>query len=142
MRILRQASILAITALAISSCRDEPPTPPRLSEAIPNIPLPPQAVYVSRSGGADALQLTFRSALSPDTVAGYYRQVLSRGEWSLVSDTRTREGTIALYAERAGKPPLWVSIMRDGASTGTLLNIAGAVPRDSTADSLAPDRDS
>jgi hypothetical protein len=132
MRILRSITALAaLTALA-SGCRDKQPELPQLSEAMPNLPLPPLATVVSRAGSEDALQITFRSMLAPDSMAVYYRRILSSGAWSLVGDTRTADGAIALYAERDG-PPLWVTIRKDTLSSGTLLSLGGAVLRvDST----------
>jgi hypothetical protein len=128
MRILRQISVLAISALLFNGCRDKAPEPPHLSEAMPDLPLPPLATVVSRAGSEDALQITFKSSLPPDSMAAYYRVVLSRGAWSLVGDTRTADGSIALYAERDG-PPLWVTIRRDTASSGSVLSLGGAVTR-------------
>ena len=131
MRILRYISALAVLATPLAGCRDRAPEPPRMSEVLPNMPLPPLASFVSRSGGEDAVQVTFRSTLPPDSMANWYRGVLTRGEWSLVSDTRTREGVLTLYAERNG-PPLWVTISRDSLSAGSMVSIGGAmVGRDS-----------
>jgi hypothetical protein len=93
---------------------------------MPNLPLPPLSSVVSRAGSEDALQITFRSSLPPDSMAAYYRGVLSSGAWSLVGDTRTADGSIALYAERDG-PPLWVSIRKDSTSSGSILSLGGAV---------------
>lgn len=126
MRIPRQLSALAFALLVVAGCGDRPPEPPRLSEALPNIPLPPLASVVSRSGGPDALEITFRSSISRDSMAEIYRRILTSGEWNLVSDTKTADGTIALYAERNG-PPLWVNIRKDPEGAGTLMTIAGAV---------------
>lgn len=95
---------------------------------MPDLPLPPLASVVSRAGSEDALQITFRSSLPPDSMAAYYRRVLTSGVWSLVGDTRTADGSIALYAEREG-PPLWVTIRKDSTSSGTILSIGGAVVR-------------
>lgn len=93
---------------------------------MPNLPLPPRATVVSRSGGADALQITFKSSFPPDSIAVYYRKVLNTGEWSLVNDDRAQDGTITLYAERSG-PPLWITIKKDPDSNGTLMTMAGAM---------------
>ena len=122
-----------------SGCRDKPPEPPPLSEAMPNLPLPPQATVVSRAGSEDALQITFRSTLPADSIAKYYRGILSSGIWSLVGDTKTADGGIALYAERNG-PPLWVTIRNDSAGSGTLVSLGGAVTRPNP-DSAPPPRD-
>jgi hypothetical protein len=126
MRILRSVSILAVSLGLLSSCRDKAPEPPRLSEVMPGLPLPPLASVVSRAGSEDALQITFRSSLPPDSMAAYYRRVLTGGVWSLVGDTRTADGSIALYAERDG-PPLWVTIRKDSTSSGSILSLGGAV---------------
>jgi hypothetical protein len=128
MCILRSISILAVSATLFSGCRDKAPEPPRLSEVMPNLPLPPLATVVSRAGSEDALQITFRSTLPPDSMAAYYRGVLTSGVWSLVGDTKTADGSIALYAERDG-PPLWVTIRKDSTSAGSILSIGGAVVR-------------
>ena len=139
MRILRSITILALSATLLAGCRDKAPEPPPLSEVMPGLPLPPLASVVSRAGSEDALQITFRSSLPPDSMAAYYRRVLTSGVWSLVGDTRTADGSIALYAERDG-PPLWVTIRKDSTSSGTIMSLGGAVvqpadsvpPRDST----------
>jgi hypothetical protein len=128
MRILRNITVLAAVSGFLAGCRDKAPEPPRLSEAMPNLPLPPLATVVSRAGSEDALQITFRSTLPPDSMAAYYRRVLTSGVWSLVGDTRAGDGSIALYAERNG-PPLWVTIRKDSASTGSILSLGGAVTR-------------
>jgi hypothetical protein len=131
MRISRQISALAF-AVMLLGCGDKRPTPPRLSEVMPGLPLPPLAAVVERAGGEDALQITFRSTVHPDSMAGFYRNVLTSGEWSLVGDNRTADGVITLYAERNG-PPLWVTIRKDSTSSGSMVILAGAVTKkDST----------
>jgi hypothetical protein len=105
---------------------------------MPNLPLPPLASVVSRAGSEDALQITFRSALPPDSMAAWYRGVLTSGTWSLVGDTKTADGSITLYAERDG-PPLWVTIRKDSTSAGSLLSLGGAVIRSNPDSTPAPD---
>ncbi len=132
MRIPRQFSVLALGFLVLAGCRETPRQDTvRMSEAMPNLPLPPLATVVSRSGGPDALSITFRSSVSPDSMVSFYRQTLSRGEWNLVSDNKSREGVYSLYAERQG-PPLWVTIQKDTAGPGTLMTLAGATPPDTS----------
>jgi hypothetical protein len=132
MSIPRQLGILALSALLFAGCKEKNPPPASVSEAMPNLPLPPAATVLSRSGGPDALQITFRSAYSPDSLAAYYRQVLTNGIWNLVNDDRASDGTVSLYAERNG-PPLWVTIKKDPDSNGSLLTLGGAVMKpDST----------
>jgi hypothetical protein len=110
-----------LLALACS----EPKKLPELGETIPNLPVPPSAELVSREGGEDALKLQFRSTLQPDQVATYYRDMLSKAPWNLVSDNTQPDGTIALYAEQDG-PPLWVTIRKADGAAGTIVNLAGA----------------
>src|SRR5512147_173120 len=112
---------LLLLALA---CR-EPRKMPAIGETIPNLPLPPSSEVLSREGGDDALKIQFRSTLAPDQVAGYYRDVLSKAPWNLVSDNTQPDGTIALYAEQAG-PPLWVTIKKADGAAGTIVDLAGA----------------
>ncbi|MEP7324611.1 MAG: hypothetical protein ABI836_01570 [Gemmatimonadota bacterium] len=132
MSIPRHLSILALAAGLLAGCKDKDAPPIAISEAMPNLPLPPAATVVNRSGGPDALQVTFKSAFTPDSMASYYRRVLTSGEWNLVNDDRGSDGTISLYAERNG-PPLWVTIRQDPETNGSLLTLGGAVSRpDST----------
>lgn len=137
--------ILAALATALSGCGDkEKPHTPDISQVLPNLPLPPSARVLSREGGDEALQLTFASEVGQEQVANYYRRTLSRNPWTLVNDTKTVDGAIALYAERKG-PPLWVTIRADSLGTGSVVTLAGAQARsDSVAasDSATPRRDS
>lgn len=118
---------------ALGACADKPPKSPSLSEALPNVPLPPGASFVGRSGGSDALQLTVRSPNAADAVAAYYRQLLSKSPWHLVNDAKDAEGAVVLFAQQNG-PPLWVRIRTAEDGRGTLVDISGAVvpKRDST----------
>jgi len=118
----------------LAGCKSETrqPQPPELGEAFSTLPLPPNPELVSRSGGAGALQLTFRTPTDPEQVANYYRNVLSRGNWRLVSDVKNRDGSIALYAEQKG-PPLWVRVWKTSDRPGSMVQLTGAVPpKDST----------
>jgi hypothetical protein len=81
---------------------------------------------VSRAGSADALQLTLFSSSKADAVTEYYRNQLSAGKWRLVSDVKTPDGSVALYAEQDG-PPLWVRIWPTSDSAGTMVELAGAL---------------
>ncbi len=92
---------------------------------MPNVPLPPQATFVSRSGGADVLQLTVRSPVSADAVAAYYRQLFKKNGWRLVNDAKDRDGAVVIFAEQNG-PPLWVRIRNAEDGRGTLVDLTGA----------------
>jgi hypothetical protein len=105
----------------------------RLADALPNLPLPPRASFVSRTGGPDALQISLRTPENMEAVAAYYRRVLRKDGWTLVNDANDQEGAIVLYAQQKG-PPLWVRIRPAEDGAGTLVDLTGAVvKRDSTA---------
>jgi hypothetical protein len=127
---------IAAAGLLLLACGSEsksrPPKPPEFTEAFSNLPLPPNAEFVSRAGGAGALQVTLRSPDSVSQVSEYYRELLSEGGWRLVSDMKNPDGAIALYAEHAG-PPLWVRIWPETGRSGTMIQLTGApLTKDST----------
>ena len=125
---------LALVVALLIGCKSEPraPKPPEFAEAFSNLPLPPTPELVSRSGGAGALQLTFRTPTETEKVANLYRDILSKGDWRLVSDVKNPDGSIALYAEQKG-PPLWVRVWKATDGAGTMVQLTGAViPKDST----------
>jgi hypothetical protein len=119
---MRRSALLVLLLLAACS---EPRKEASIGETMPTVLFPPNGSLLSKQGGEDALLLRFRSSLDPDRVASYYRDVLSRPPWRLVSDTRDRDGVINLYAEQDG-PPLWVTIRKATGAPGTLVDLAGA----------------
>lgn len=122
-----------VLCVALAACGDKAPRMAKLSDALPNIPLPPQASFVDRAGGPDALQITVRTPERADVVAAYYRSVLKSGGWQLVNEARDQEGATVLFAQQKG-PPLWVRIQSEGEGRGTLVVLSGAVmPRTDTA---------
>jgi len=117
--------------LALAACeRAEKPKEATVAEAMPNLPLPPNAEFVSRSGSADAVQLIFQSSRQRDAIATYYRYAFTNGGWSLVSDVTQPDSTVVLYAEKSGRP-MWVRIRPTG--TTTRIELMGAVPGADTA---------
>jgi hypothetical protein len=86
---------------------------------------------VSRSGGADALQITLMSSAKAKDVETYYRAMLSKNGWRLMNDMRDKDGSVVLFAERNG-PPLWVRIKSTDDSMATLVELAGAVLADTS----------
>ena len=120
-----------LVVLTLVACADEKPVElPEFSRVFPNLPLPPNASVVSRSGGADALQLTLMSQNKASEIEAYYRTVLTRNGWRLVNDQRDRDGGVALLAELKGQP-LWVNIRSTDDSVATIVRLAGAVIPDS-----------
>jgi hypothetical protein len=116
--------------MVFTACGSEPraPKPPEFNEAFSSLPLPPKPEFVSRAGGADALQITVRTPVDMVQVADYYRALLTQGDWRLVSDIKNADGSTALYAEHNG-PPLWVRIWKPSDRPGTMVQLTGAVIR-------------
>ena len=115
-----------VLCAALVACGDKTPKMAKLNQALPNIPLPPAAKFVGRSGGPDALQITVRSPAGPDAVANYYRGVFKSGNWKLVNDAKDAEGATVLFAQQDG-PPLWVRIRPADDGAGTVVELSGAV---------------
>jgi hypothetical protein len=95
-----------------------------MADVFPNLPLPPRASLVAKSGGADALLLTLRSTSPSAQVEAYYKRVFSANGWRLVNQFKSPDGTTVMLAEQDG-PPLWVRIIPQD-STTTLVELAGA----------------
>jgi hypothetical protein len=118
---------VGLAVLALVGCRDKPPEMAKLSDVMPNLPVPPRASVVSREGSPDALKLTLMSMAKPAEVEAYYRSILSsKNGWRLVSDSRDAEGAVVLLAQQDG-PPLWVRIQSTDDSVATMVELAGAV---------------
>jgi hypothetical protein len=123
---------LALPVLLVAGCNSkkaEETAPPPLTQVLPNLPLPPDAQAVNTSSGTDATQVTLRSPHPPDTVAIYYRKVLSEPPFRLVNET-SADGVISFLADQDG-PSLWVTIQADGA-TASQVTLAGALVAKST----------
>jgi hypothetical protein len=121
-----------LAVLTLVACSGEKPIElPEFSRVFPNLPLPPKASVVSRTGGADALQLTLMSQVKAAEVEAYYRSVLTRNGWRLVNDQRQGDGGVALLAELKGQP-LWVRIRSTEDSVATMVELSGAVLPDTT----------
>lgn len=107
------------------ACADPPRKQADVGETLPNLPLPPNAEVISREGGEDALKFRFKSDMDPDRLANYYRGVLSKAPWRLVSDSPAADGSLTLYAEQNG-PSIWVTIRKADGAAGSFVDIAGA----------------
>jgi hypothetical protein len=117
---------VGLVVLALAGCKDREPEMAKISEVFPNLPVPPRASVISRDASPEAIKLTLMSNARPAEVEAYYRDVLGRGGWKLVSDTRDAEGAVVLMAEQDG-PPLWVRIQSTSDSVATRVELAGAV---------------
>ena len=121
--------LLFLFSVLLLACGSDPAPPaksPDTFTVFPNLPLPPGARFVSRAGSSDALQITMFSPNEAKYVVEYYRDVLSKGRWRLVSDQKRPDGKVILYAEQDG-PPIWVSVWPTTDSAGTMVQLAGAV---------------
>jgi hypothetical protein len=125
---MRLAPLFCLLA-TLAACTEPPARQTNVAEAMPNIPMPPAASYLSKEIGEEALKIRFRSELDVDAVARYYRGVLSKAPWNLVSDTPTPDGTVALYAEQKDGPPLWVTIRKAEGAPGSFVDLTGAKAR-------------
>ena len=119
-------SLFCVLLLACGSDAAPPAKSPDTFTVFPNLPLPPGAKFVSRAGSSDALQITMFSPNEATYVVEYYRDVLSKGRWRLVSDQKKPDGKVILYAEQDG-PPIWISVWPTTDSAGTMVQLAGAV---------------
>jgi len=122
---IRTLGSAALLVAALAGCGDRKPAPPRMAEVFPNLPLPPQARFVSRSGGEDALQVTVLSPMPRTEVESYYRSALTRNGWRLVNQAKDSDGALVLLAEQEG-PPLWVRIRSADDTASTLVEFSGA----------------
>jgi hypothetical protein len=116
----------ALLALVACTEKREQPELPKFADVFPNLPLPPQPTMLDRTGSSEALQLRVLSPAKAKDVEGAYRSMLSHGGWRLVNDMRDRDGSLVLLAEQDG-PPLWVRIKSTDDSTGTIVELNGAV---------------
>ncbi|MGH7735689.1 MAG: hypothetical protein ACREOE_18825, partial [Gemmatimonadales bacterium] len=122
-------SFLALAALvvALPSCRPDRPKLPDLPAAFSTLPLPPDAEFISRTGSADALMLTFRTPLIADSAASYYRKLFHADtSYHVFGDTKGDSGEHAYYVEIATRP-LWVRIRPDASAGGSVVELTGAV---------------
>jgi hypothetical protein len=120
------AVCVTLVCVPLIGCGETPPKSPEMSDVFGRLPVPPQAQFVSRSGGADALQITVRTPMRPDVIATYYRTVLKSDGWKLINDAKDRGGAVVLFAQRENRP-LWVRVRLDPGSGGSLVDLAGAV---------------
>lgn len=112
-------------ALLLAACTAEKEPVVKIGEALPNIPLPPNATLISRELGTDAVQFRLKSQRDVEGVTEYYRSVLTVAPFSLVSDSKTGAG-YTLYAEQKDQPSIWITVMPDSATGGSFVDIAGA----------------
>lgn len=123
---LQLVSGIAILTFA-AACHPSRPKLPELPAAFANLPTPPNAQFIGRSGGADVLMLTFSSPLEPDSVVNYYRQMFTRDTiYHLLGDNKGATGEEAFYVE-SSKRPMWVRVRPNAGGVGSVVELTGAV---------------
>jgi len=100
-------------------------------QVLPNIAMPPGGQVIGSAGGTEAASLIVSTPLASDSVAEFYRDVLSRPPYRLVNESVNGQVT-SFYVEQEG-PPLWVTVEHLEAG-GTLVRLSGAAVK---ADSAA-----
>lgn len=108
--------------------RANPPPDTLLRKVFAGVPLIPGGAVGNVSGEGDAAQAILRVPRPPDSVATWYRRELLAHDWTIVSDTRARTGTITLHASDPDQRPLWLVIDRDQTPGWTQVTVVGAVP--------------
>jgi len=97
-----------------------------VAQSLQGILVYPRSQVVSMSSGDSAGQLVLSSPAAPDTVAKWFRGMLTTNHWALQSDARQPDGSILMYAER-GRRPLWISIQETSGAPGTSYTVTGAI---------------
>jgi hypothetical protein len=128
---MRTIPMLLAAAVLATACGDKAPeaveeAPPSIAEVFPNLPLPPGGQLLSREGAGPAMQMTFSSTQSGDSIADYYREVLSAPPYELINES-TNNGVVSFFVEQDG-PSMWV-VVQGLEAGGTLVTVAGARPR-------------
>lgn len=119
---MRRPLLLAVL-LGLGACAEDKPRT-RLVDTFATIPIPPESEALGREDGENAVQLRFKSRAAADSVADYYRRILSKAPWRLVNESKMADSSVSFYAEQNG-PPLWVTV-RPGEGSGSLVDLIGA----------------
>lgn len=120
------ASLVALLALAACEKKQKEAELPSVLDVMPEIIMPPNASYVSKSGSKEALALVIRTSLTTEQAATFYRTALRPPNWRLVSDSKDNAGATILYAEHGGRP-VWVRVWPDSEFNATFVELTGAV---------------
>jgi hypothetical protein len=114
--------------VTLVACGDKPETPPppvtrSPLEVLPNIPMPPGGKLLSSQGGEEAASLLISTPIAADSVAEYYRDVLSKPPYRLINES-VNGAVTSFYVESTR--PMWLSVESLEAG-GTLVRMSGAV---------------
>ncbi|MEP6573580.1 MAG: hypothetical protein ABJD11_12820 [Gemmatimonadota bacterium] len=119
------SALAAVVLAGTVACGREPVKVAKVSDVLPNLPIPQDAKVISRAGSEDALQIVFTTEATPDQMSAFYRTTFTRPPWHLVSDQKTADGALTLYAESGG-PPMWVTIRSTAGESGSTVELSGA----------------
>jgi hypothetical protein len=135
--------VVSLALLLCVACSGGPRRPPPDTATKPDstavfafrdVPLMPGASFMISMPGGNVAEAKLRMGVAPDSVADYYRIALLSHGWQIVSDVRTQDGGVTIYARAADHRPVWLIIERNPAGAGTIMSVVGAGPRaDSTA---------
>lgn len=123
--------LLALTiagGLGLSACNREHRADDRkvIGQALRGVLVFPGSAITSLSAGDSAGQVSLSTSIGPDTVADWFRTMLRLNHWDLQVDSRQKDGSISMYAERA-KQPLWITITAASGGPGTTYTVIGAI---------------
>src|SRR5258706_500719 len=121
---MRRTLIVPVVASCLA-CGDSPPPKTASPSLVSEAPVPPGAVRLSASVGAEAVEAIYRAGFLPDTVAAWYRRWFLEHHWRIAGDARLPDRTLVLHADSAAKP-LWLMIRPDPA--GANFSVMSAEP--------------
>ncbi len=128
---MRTIPFLLAAAVLVTACGDKTApeveeTPPTVTEVFPNLPLPPAGQLLSQEGAGAAMQMVFSSTEPGDSIADFYRDVLSRPPYELINES-INNGVVSFFVEQNG-PSMWV-VVQGLEAGGALVTLAGARAR-------------
>jgi hypothetical protein len=122
------ASLITLVLLASCERAGEGASDRALAaEALKAVLVYPGSAAVSAAAGQDAAQATFTTPHAVQVVAAWYRETLKLNGWRVKGDQLMPDGSLAIYAERGGRP-LWITLQRNGGGPGTTYTLVGAIP--------------
>jgi hypothetical protein len=117
---------VAVLAVATAACGDRPSPDERpRQDVMRGAPLFRPSQIVSESSTGEAVQWTYHTPVSADSVARWYRARVIEFGWRIAGDTPSGDGGVRLYIERDG-PDLWILIRP--IPNGTEFSMIGAAP--------------
>lgn len=125
---MRHTFIFLLFAVAATACnRPQPPdTRTMLRKSLHGVLVYPASTLVDVASGSDAAQVTLTTLDSASLVAGWFREALTLNGWTLESDVKSPDGSIAISASK-GARPLWVTFKPNVGGPGSTYVVTGAV---------------